>query len=66
VFASDVDEVVIQRLVEGEPVEYTAFERRAAVGVLRQEGASINEIARRLGVLKRQVSRDVARLEEAS
>lgn len=60
--ADDIDPVMVERLVDGErPDGYTAWERREAVRRLRLDGLYLRQIATRLGVQPRQVTRDLER-----
>src|SRR3954454_15490916 len=60
-FADDIDSVVVERLVDGQRVECTAWERRAAVAELRRKGRSHSQIADHLHMAERQVVRDLER-----
>lgn len=63
----DIDEVVVQRLMDGARVEhYTAWERRAAVCRLRRAGAYWTDICQRVGIDMRQVGRDLQYAEEVA
>ena len=54
-----VDEVAVERAVAGAPpAGLTCAERRRAVAVLRRQGATVAESARRLRVSERVVQRD--------
>lgn len=60
--ADDVDPIVVERLVKGEPTDgYTAWERREAVRRLRLAGRTHQEIGERIGIDQRQVCRDLER-----
>lgn len=57
---SDVDEMVVDRLLAGIPTNYTSWERREAVRRLLASGVTQRGIAYRLRIDKRQVWRDVS------
>jgi len=58
----DRDPVVIDRLVSGEQVPFTSWERREAVRRLVGGGMSKRGAARYLGIASRQVYRDLERV----
>lgn len=57
-----IDEVVVTRLVNGEPTHYNRAERLEAVRRLRDRGLAYRQIAERLHVEDRQVHRDLTAL----
>jgi hypothetical protein len=58
--ANDIDTVIVDRLVAGQPVaSYTTYERREAVRRLAATGIPRKVIARRLSLDSRQVYRDL-------
>lgn len=64
---SDLDPVAVERACDGDQVRLTRAERTQAVRTLRQQGLSLNQIAQRLHIDQRQVSRDLdEHLEQAS
>lgn len=61
--ADDIDEVVVERFLEGYDCPgITAHERREAVRRLRMDGLGQRLIAARLGMWSRQVHRDLRRM----
>lgn len=59
VLRDDIDPIVVDRLVNGRDVECNAWERRLAAQRLRRSGWKLSEIAERLGIHERQVTRDL-------
>lgn len=55
--ASDVDEVAVERACAGERVRLSSEERHLAILRLTEQGLSAREIARRIGVTGRSVTR---------
>lgn len=63
VYADDIDETAVERLVSGRRCpESTCYERREAVRILRSRGLTYQQIADRVRVSDRQVSRDLRHL----
>jgi hypothetical protein len=60
-YADDIDRVVVDRLVDGQPADCTAWERREAVVRLRRRNLSHRQIAQQLRMPERQVTRDLDR-----
>jgi DNA-binding CsgD family transcriptional regulator len=58
----DIDEMAVERLVIGQPVNATPAERRQAVAYLTRRKLSAAEIARRIGCTQRTVVRHRSRL----
>lgn len=59
--ADDIDPVVIDRLMTGQPTHCTAWERREAVKQLRLAGNTYSQIAATLRIGQEQVARDLRR-----
>lgn len=59
--ADEIDFVVVDRLVDGQIVPYTSWERREAVTRLRRCGHTMQAIADKIGIDKTQVYRDLKR-----
>lgn len=59
-FAATTDENVILRLMDGEHVPHTSYERREAVRRLVARGTPKQAVSRQLGIHQRQVYRDLA------
>lgn len=59
---TDVDPVAVDLACAGRVVTLTRAERLTAVSRLRQQGASLSEIAERLRTSQRHVTRDLARM----
>ena len=53
----DIDEVAVERAMKGEPVPLTVPERGVVVDRLTRKGLSCKEIAKRLGIAERSVTR---------
>ena len=62
---ADIDPVVVERLLAGEMVPCTAWERRAAVAELVRRGVSKRQVTFILGMHHRQVYRDLAYTAQA-
>lgn len=63
--ASDVDEVAVERACAGERVRLSSEERHLAILRLTEQGLSVREIAQRIGVTGRSVTRHRAQLRDA-
>lgn len=58
-YRNDIDDIVVDRLVAGEHVNGTRYERMEAVRRLHRQGMNIAAIARHLKMQSRQVYRDL-------
>jgi DNA invertase Pin-like site-specific DNA recombinase len=64
---SYIDDIAVERLVNGwPPANTTAAERREAVRILRRRHVPVAEIAERMGVTERSVTRYIADLKAAA
>lgn len=63
---TEVDPIAVERAIGGDPVRLSCPERSEAIARLTAAGLSANQIAERLGVASRSVTRYRARLRGAA